>query len=72
MPNDSDELGDIKRKLKGIERKLNKLLQLQSKPPLRRDFVPATLVSLPEHLKKTALAIATMGQGMNIEQNSNS
>jgi response regulator of citrate/malate metabolism len=62
MPEKSNELEKIKSKLAEIDRKLDQLLKLQTEPPYTRAFVPKTLASLPEHLRKTALAIATMGQ----------
>ena len=62
MPEKSKQLEEIEKKLTAIDKKLDRLLNLQTKPPYRRAFVPKTLASLPEHLRKTALAIATMGQ----------
>ena len=62
MPEKSEELEEIKRKLAEIDRKLEQLLKLQTKEPHRRNLVPKTLASLPKHLRKTASAIATMGQ----------
>ena len=62
MPERSKELEEIKSKLAEINRKLDQLLNLQTRQPYRRAFVPKTLASLPEHLRKTALAIATVGQ----------
>lgn len=56
-----EELEDIKQKLSLIDRKLDKILRLQTGQPYRRAFVPKTLASLPDHLRKTAVAIATMG-----------
>ena len=62
MPEKSKELEEIKKKLTEIDRKLDQLLKLQARQPYRRAFVPKTLASLPKHLRKTALAIATVGQ----------
>lgn len=62
MPERNEELEDIKKKLAEIDRKLDYLLKIQIKQPYRRRaFVPKTLAALPEHLRKTALAIATVG-----------
>jgi len=61
MPKESGKLEDIKKRLVEIDRKLGQLLSLRTvQPP--REFVPDTLASLPEHLRETALTIATMGQ----------
>lgn len=62
MPEKSEELEEIKKKLLEIDRKLNQLLKRQPEGQYRRDFVPKTLASLPKHLRKTASTIATMGQ----------
>lgn len=62
MPQKSEELEAIKKKLADIERKVDQLLKLQTKSPYREASVPNTLSSLPEHLRQTALTIATMGQ----------
>lgn len=56
------EMKDIRRRLSQIDRKLDQLLRLQSSQSYRRVFVPKTLASLPDHLRKTALTIATMGR----------
>ncbi len=62
MQDKSDELQEIKRRLAEINKKLDQLLTLKASPPHRAAFVPKTIASLPEHLRKTALTIATMGQ----------
>lgn len=67
MSKESDDLADIRKKLVEIDRKLDQLLRNQSwskrgKTLHKREVVPTTLASLPEHLKETALAIATMGR----------
>jgi predicted transcriptional regulator len=62
MPKQSDGLEEIKKKLAEINRKLDQLLKLETKEQHRREFVPKTLASLPEHLRKTASTIATMGE----------
>jgi len=62
MPQESTELEAIKKKLAVIDRKLDQLLKLQTRLAYRGSFVPDTIASLPEHLRKTALTIATMGQ----------
>jgi len=62
MSKGTENLEDIKRRLVEIDRKLDQLLKLQTAQPLGREFVPDTLASLPEHLRETALTIATMGQ----------
>jgi len=61
MSEESKELREIKKKLVDIDKKLGQLLEIQSKD-YRSGFVPKTLESLPEHLRKTASTIATMGQ----------
>jgi len=58
----SEKSGELEKKLAEIDKKLDQLLKLHTKPLHRRAFVPKTLTSLPEHLRKTALAIATMGE----------
>jgi len=70
MPEKSNELKEIKKMLANINRKLDQLLEPKNRrqQPARaafesaRAFVPKTLTSLPNHLRKTATAIATMGQ----------
>lgn len=62
MSKKTEELKKIKRKLIDIDKKLEQLLRLQTPRASRRTYVPTTLAALPEHLRKTALAIATMGQ----------
>ncbi len=62
MPEKSEELEEIKKKLADIDKKLDHLLKLQTRAPHKRQIVPNTLASLPEHLKKTAFTIATLGQ----------
>jgi len=68
MTKKSEKLEAIKKKLDDIDKKLNKILAVRSMAtrimsPNQRAFVPKPLSSLPKHLKKTASAIATMGQG---------
>lgn len=58
----SSELEEIKKKLTEIDGKLDQLLRIQTGQSDRREFVPSSLSSLPEHLRDTAIAIATMGQ----------
>jgi len=62
MPDESEELKEIKKRLTSIEGKLDDLTKLYSESQTRRESVPNTLASLPEHLKTTALTIATMGR----------
>ena len=62
MSKDHFELEEVKKKLAEIDKKLERLLKLQATQSARRESVPGTLASLPEHLKKTATTIATMGQ----------
>lgn len=62
MPPKSDELKEIKKKLEEISSKLNHLLTFRTYQPYIRKSAPKTLVSLPKHLRKTALAIVKMGQ----------
>ncbi len=55
---------DMRELLIQINEKLDRLLTLQSAETKRvgSKFVPTTLNALPEHLKSTALAIATLGR----------
>ncbi len=55
---------EIKELLTQINEKLDRLLRLQSSQTnkMGSKFVPTTLNSLPDHLKTTALAIATLGR----------
>ncbi len=63
MPKESEDMEDVKKKLAKIEKKLDQLLaRIPFKSSIKTEFVPATLASLPEHLRKTASTIATMGQ----------
>jgi len=63
MSERNEELKEIRKKLAEIDKKLDCLLKIQVKQPDRkRAFVPNTLAALPDHLRKTALAIAAMGQ----------
>lgn len=62
MSKESDVLEEIKKRLAEIDNKLDRLLDLQTRLLSRRQFVPGTLASLPEHLRDTALAIARIGQ----------
>lgn len=62
MPERSKELKEIKEKLAEINNKLDQLLRHQPMLAMRRQFVPNTLASLPDHLRRTASTIATMGQ----------
>lgn len=58
----SDESQKIMEKLDEIARKLDQILELQNRQLGVRASVPTTLASLPDHLRKTAYAIATMGE----------
>lgn len=62
MAERSSELDEIKKKLAEIDGKLNQLLRIQSGQLDRKEFVPSSLSSLPEHLRDTAIAVATVGQ----------
>jgi len=62
MSEESEELKEIKKKLVQVDRKLDRLLSMQTESHSGREVVPDTLASLPEHLKKTAQAIAAMGE----------
>lgn len=59
----SKDLEEIKKILARIDEKLTQVLELQNRQLSHGTFVPSTLASLPEHLRKTALAVATMGEG---------
>lgn len=52
---------EFNRHLNEINQKLDKMLALQAKL-INRVSIPNTLSSLPAHLKKTAKAMATLGQ----------
>ncbi|UCD95875.1 MAG: hypothetical protein JSV35_05045 [Candidatus Bathyarchaeota archaeon] len=53
---------ELKLQLSNIEKKLDEVLDLQKKQLLRtRSFIPTTIASLPEHLKRTATIIAAVG-----------
>lgn len=58
----SKEMQEIRKRLARIDKKLERLLKFSAMQPSRREFVPKTLSSLPEHLRKSAQAIATMGK----------
>ncbi len=59
---DNSGILEIKLQLSAIEKKLDEVLELQRKQLLRiRSFTPTTIASLPEHLKRTATMVASMG-----------
>jgi len=62
MPERSEEFEEIKKKLAEIDKKLDQMLELQGGQLSPSAYVPHTLASLPEHLRKTASTIATMGE----------
>jgi len=62
MPETSEGLEEIKKKLAEIDKKLDQMLGLQSRQLSGGPYVPSTLASLPKHLKKTASTIAAMGE----------
>ncbi len=63
MPKDSNtKLEEIEKRLTEIDEKLDLLLEQQKRYLTRSDFVPETLASLPEHLRKTASTIAALGE----------
>jgi len=60
-------LKDIRDTLKGVDRKLDKLDNIDQRPILYKpepihDYVPGTLQSLPNHLRISMEAVTTYGQ----------
>ncbi len=62
MPEEPIDQKKIKKQLNEINHKLDQLLTLQTRIASRGLPTPNTLSSLPEHLRKTAIAITTLGQ----------
>ena len=62
MPDRHLDLEEIMRRLDGMDRKLSEIISLMPPPNAARLAVPYTLASLPEHLRKTAFAIARIGE----------
>ncbi len=60
MPKRSSELSEIKKMLKEMNAKLDRIAELETL--LSRTAVPTTLELLPPHLKDTANAIAMLGK----------
>lgn len=61
MPKKSSELSDIKKLLKEMNTKLDRITELETSYS-RIGSVPTTLELLPSHLKDTANAIAMLGK----------
>jgi response regulator of citrate/malate metabolism len=61
QPQDQKFSQNVLKRLNNIDQKLDQMLTLQTRL-INRASIPNTLSSLPEHLRKTAVAIATSGQ----------
>jgi len=57
-----DEIDKIKKQLADIDEKLSHVIGLQMRQLSRTPIVPDTLRSLPEHLQRTALTVAGIGE----------
>jgi len=60
MPQNAEELDEIKKKLSEIAGKLD--LLLHESQMTQKHTVPSTLTSLPQHLQRTALTVAELGE----------